>query len=166
METASALTATVTYEEDTERARLALSAAAAPGDWTLSIGFDGILNDKLRGFYRSTFTDHEGVERTLATTQFEATDARRAFPCWDEPEFKAVFGITLVVEPDLLAISNARRGRPPGIRRRQSGRSLRRHDEDVDLPGCLCGRRLWRRPNPSTSTVSPCASCTHPARPT
>ena len=102
------LGATATYEGDTERARLALSAAAAPGDWTLAIEFDGILNDKLRGFYRSTFTDHEGVERTIATTQFEATDARRAFPCWDEPEFKAVFGVTLVVEPDLLAISNAR----------------------------------------------------------
>ena len=102
------LSATVTYEEDTERARLALSGPAAAGDWSLSIAFRGILNNKLRGFYRSTFTDGEGVERTIATTQFEATDARRAFPCWDEPEFKAVFGITLVVDPDLLAVSNAR----------------------------------------------------------
>ena len=104
----SRLTATVTYEEDTERARLALSGSAAAGDWILSIAFTGILNDKLRGFYRSTFTDPEGTDRTIATTQFEATDARRAFPCWDEPEFKAVFGITLVVDADLLAISNAR----------------------------------------------------------
>ena len=104
----STLTATATYEEDTERARLALSGEAAAGDWTLSIAFTGILNDKLRGFYRSTFTDLDGVERTIATTQFEATDARRAFPCWDEPEFKAVFGITLIVDADLLAISNAR----------------------------------------------------------
>src|ERR687897_160363 len=47
------------------------------------------------------------VERVLATTQMEATDARRAFPCWDEPDAKAVFGITLVVPGDLLAISNA-----------------------------------------------------------
>jgi puromycin-sensitive aminopeptidase len=102
------LTATVTFEEDTERARLALSGLAAAGDWTLSIAFNGMLNDKLRGFYRSTFTDHAGAERTIATTQFEATDARRAFPCWDEPEMKAVFGVTLVVDADLLAISNAR----------------------------------------------------------
>ena len=43
----------------------------------------------------------------LATTQMEATDARRAFPCWDEPDAKAVFGVTLVVPDDLLAISNA-----------------------------------------------------------
>ena len=110
------LTATVTYEEDTERARLALSGPAAAGDWSLSIAFRGILNDKLRGFYRSTYTDGEGVERTIATTQFEATDARRAFPCWDEPEFKAVFGITLVVDPDLLAVSNARE-----VERRETG---------------------------------------------
>ena len=78
--------------------------------------FTGILNDKLRGFYRSTFTDHHGKQRTIATTQFEATDARRAFPCWDEPDFKAVFRVTLiVVDADLLAVSNAgeidRRGR-------------------------------------------------------
>jgi len=101
------LTAAVTYEEDTERARLALSRSATSGDWTLTIAFKGILNDKLRGFYRSTFTDQEGKLRTIATTQFEATDARRAFPCWDEPEFKAVFGVTLVVDSDLLAVSNA-----------------------------------------------------------
>ena len=54
----------------------------------------------------------------IATTQFEATDARRAFPCWDEPDFKARFAITLVVDEDLHAVSNAadrvRRGRSTG----------------------------------------------------
>lgn len=110
------LSATVTYEEDTERARLALSGDAAPGDWTLSIEFRGILNDKLHGFYRSTFTDPDGRQRTLATTQFEATDARRAFPCWDEPEYKAVFAVTLVVERGLLAVSNTRE-----VDRREAG---------------------------------------------
>lgn len=109
--------AVVTYEEETERARLALAEEAAAGDWTLSMVFRGILNDKLRGFYRSTFTDSVGNERTIATTQFEATDARRAFPCWDEPEFKAVFSLTMVVDPDLLAISNTRE-----IDRQEDGR--------------------------------------------
>ena len=76
----------------------------------VSLRFRGILNDKLRGFYRSTFTDDDGVERVIATTQFEATDARRAFPCWDEPDFKARFAITLVVDE-----------RPPrGVQRRRS----------------------------------------------
>src|SRR5690606_33692941 len=56
---------------------------------------------------RSTFTDRDGVEQVIATTQFQATDARRAFPCWDEPEAKAVFAVTLVVDEDLTALSNA-----------------------------------------------------------
>ena len=54
--------------------------------------FTGMLNDKLRGFYRSTYTDDDGTEQVIATTQMQATDCRRAFPCWDEPDFKAVFG--------------------------------------------------------------------------
>jgi puromycin-sensitive aminopeptidase len=48
------------------------------------------------------------VSRTMAATQFEATDARRAFPCWDEPAFKAVFGVTLAIDPALTAVSNTR----------------------------------------------------------
>ena len=47
------------------------------------------------------------TDRTIAVTQFESTHARRAFPCFDEPEYKAVFGITLVVRDDLFAVSNA-----------------------------------------------------------
>ena len=66
----------------------------------------GILNDQLRGFYLSTFDDEDGNEQVIATTQFEATDARRAFPCWDEPDFKASFGVALVVPEDLMAVSN------------------------------------------------------------
>ena len=62
--------------------------------------------------------------QVIATTQFEATDARRAFPCWDEPDFKAVFAVTLVVADDLLAVSNAAEvGREP--RRRRPGRASR-----------------------------------------
>ncbi|CAN5512228.1 M1 family metallopeptidase [soil metagenome] len=101
------LDATVRLDEETERAHLALSGTAPAGAATLHLQFTGVLNDKLRGFYRSTFTDPDGRERVIATTQFEATDARRAFPCWDEPDFKASFAVTLVVDDDLLAISNA-----------------------------------------------------------
>ena len=60
----------------------------------------------LLGYYRSTYVDETGAERVLAATQFEAPHARRAFPCFDEPEFKANFSITLVVADGLLAISN------------------------------------------------------------
>ncbi|HET9443749.1 MAG TPA: M1 family metallopeptidase [Acidimicrobiales bacterium] len=103
----AALDGQVDLDEETERATIRLSGTAEPGEWRLDLTFTGTLNDKLAGFYRSTFTDAEGVERVIATTQFESTDARRAFPCWDEPDFKAVFGVTLVVPHDLVAISNA-----------------------------------------------------------
>ena len=92
---------------DTARLALTLADPVGPGDVEIVIEFDGILNDKLKGFYRSTFTDPDGVERVIATTQMQATDCRRAFPCWDEPDIKAVFGITLVVDEDQMAISNA-----------------------------------------------------------
>jgi puromycin-sensitive aminopeptidase len=72
----------------------------------LHLRFTGVLNDKLHGFYRSSFVDDEGSEQVIATTQFEPTDARRAFPCWDEPDFKATFAVTLVVPAALTAISN------------------------------------------------------------
>jgi puromycin-sensitive aminopeptidase len=100
------MTAAVALDEEAERATLTLPEPLAEGEAVVSLAFTGTLNDKLRGFYRSTSTDAEGVERVIATTQFEATDARRAFPCWDEPDCKAVFAITLVVEPDLEVVSN------------------------------------------------------------
>ncbi len=99
--------ADVRLEPEAGRAVIGLSRPASPGMATLQITFSGTLNDKLRGFYRSTFTDHEGKERVIATTQFEPTDARRAFPCWDEPDRKAVFSVTLVVDASLAAVSNS-----------------------------------------------------------
>ncbi|HXH58737.1 M1 family metallopeptidase [Iamia sp.] len=99
--------ASVTLDAETERATLTLGRELRTGPATVHLRFAGTLNDKLRGFYRSTFSDEAGTDHTIATTQFEATDARRAFPCWDEPEMKAVFSITLDVPGDLLAVSNA-----------------------------------------------------------
>ncbi|HZY08031.1 MAG TPA: M1 family metallopeptidase, partial [Ilumatobacteraceae bacterium] len=94
--------------------RLVLDAPLDIGEAVIDIAFTGILNDKLRGWYRSTFKDADGVERVIATTQMQATDCRRAFPCFDEPEFKAVFEITLVVDQEFLAVSNgAEAGRTP-----------------------------------------------------
>ena len=75
----------------------------------------------------------------IATTQFESVDARRAFPCWDEPDRKAVFEVTLLVDPAVEAYSNS-----PVISSeivREERRALRAHHEDVDLPG-----RVRRRP--------------------
>ena len=105
-----------TTDEASERATLTLADQAEPGAWRLEISFEGVLNDDLRGFYRSVYTDGDGNEKTIATTQFEATDARRAFPCWDEPDFKATYGVTLVVDESLTAISNG-----PEIARESAG---------------------------------------------
>ena len=68
--------------------------------------FSGILNDKLIGFYRSRYVSSDGEEHYVATTHFEPVDARRAFPCWDEPSLKATFDITLVVPTNEVALSN------------------------------------------------------------
>jgi puromycin-sensitive aminopeptidase len=98
---------TVTLEEDLQRAVLAFPRQLEAGSKTLELSFKGILNDELAGFYRSTFEDEDGATRTIATTQFEMTDARRAFPCFDEPAFKATFDVTLVVPPGMAAYSNS-----------------------------------------------------------
>ena len=104
--TGSARQATIRLDEATQRCHLSFTEPLSPGIWKLAIAFRGTLNDKLRGFYRSTYKDEHGVAHSLAATQFEATDARRGFPCWDEPDFKAVFATTLVVDPMLTAVSN------------------------------------------------------------
>ncbi len=96
-----------TFDLDDETERVTVHTGGLPvGPATLTIHFTGVLNDRLRGFYRSTYVDADGVEQVIATTQMQATDCRRAFPCWDEPEFKAVFGITLDIAAGLDAISN------------------------------------------------------------
>ena len=95
-------------DEAAERARLAFPRPIPPGEHRLTLGFTGILNDRLHGFYRSTYKDAAGASHTIAATQFEATDARRGFPCWDEPACKAVFGVTLVIPESLVAVSNTR----------------------------------------------------------
>ncbi|MHB8573821.1 MAG: M1 family metallopeptidase [Dehalococcoidia bacterium] len=98
--------ATVSLDEATERAVLTFTDEIPVGPAQLRLTFTGVLNDKLRGFYRSAYRNEQGEEHFLATTQFESTDARRAFPCWDEPAFKAVFAVTLVVDQGLTALSS------------------------------------------------------------
>ncbi|XP_047064303.1 aminopeptidase M1-C-like [Lolium rigidum] len=75
------------------------------GEGVLSLHFNGTLNDDMRGFYRSKY-QYKGKMANMAVTQFMAVYARRCFPCWDEPAFKAKFKITLVVPSSLVALSN------------------------------------------------------------
>ena len=103
----TALPCGVEFHDVLEQVVFRPSSDIVPGPCTVSCRFSGTLNDKLRGFYRSTYTGPDGETQTIATTQFESVDARRCFPCFDEPDFKAVFDITLVVDPEVDALSNS-----------------------------------------------------------
>ncbi|GMY34642.1 aminopeptidase M1-like isoform X1, partial [Fagus crenata] len=75
------------------------------GDGVLEIDFSGALNQHLKGLYKCTYVDG-GMKKNMAVTQFEAVDARRCFPCWDEPALKATFKIRIDVPSELTALSN------------------------------------------------------------
>jgi len=94
-------TARVTLNEKNEMATLTVPQAVPAGRASIQITYTGMLNDKLRGFYLS-----KANGRRYAVTQMEATDARRAFPSWDEPAYKATFDISLLIDSADTAISN------------------------------------------------------------
>ncbi|XP_055638196.1 aminopeptidase N-like [Toxorhynchites rutilus septentrionalis] len=76
------------------------------GVYTLEIQYRGELRSDNGGFYRSSYLDSRGNTRWIATTQFESTDARHAFPCYDEPRFRAPIGLKLIHGNTYHAISN------------------------------------------------------------
>ena len=95
------LEAAVTEDADKQQATFNFHQQLPAGKLTLEIEYSGILNGQLRGFYLS-----KTEKRNYAVTQFEPTDARRAFPSFDEPAFKATYDVTLVVDKGDTAISN------------------------------------------------------------
>ncbi|TGO42655.1 hypothetical protein BHYA_0006g00580 [Botrytis hyacinthi] len=97
----------VSYNEDSQTTKVAFKQTIPKGTKAqIEMKFTGQLNDKMAGFYRSTYKNADGSEGILATTQMEPTDARRAFPCFDEPALKAEFTITLVADKHLTCLSN------------------------------------------------------------
>ena len=95
--------ASVSLDRTAETATLTVANALPAGPAEIHIRYSGVLNDKLRGFYIT-----KGEQRNYAVTQFEATDARRAFPSFDEPVYKATFAVTLTIDRGDVAISNGR----------------------------------------------------------
>ncbi|KAI3521385.1 hypothetical protein L1887_10848 [Cichorium endivia] len=96
----------VVVVNDDEILVLVFEAPLIVGDGVLSINFTGVLNEHMKGFYKGTYVDG-GIRKNMAVTQFEAADARRCFPCWDEPALKATFKITVEKVPShLTALSN------------------------------------------------------------
>ena len=97
------LNATVATDPRNETATFTFPEELPAGKVLIHIHYTGTLNDQLAGFYLS-----KGQNRNYAVTQFEAIDARRAFPSFDEPAMKATFAITLVVDQGDTGISNGR----------------------------------------------------------
>ena len=85
---------------------VAFEDALTVGEHSLRLTYGGILNADMAGFYRSTYTDINGDKKLMASTQFESIDARRCFPCWDEPRRKATFACTLRCPAHMTALSN------------------------------------------------------------
>lgn len=100
------LEASAISNDQTELTTISFNGVLGKGVWKIHIKFNGVLSEQLRGFYRSHWKDAEGNDRVLASTHFEPTHARRAFPCFDEPEYKATFKIAFVVPEELNVISN------------------------------------------------------------
>eukprot|EP01084_Bolivina_argentea_P279212 477320_1 len=94
------------YEEKSETMTIPLKKALQNGEAKLMIEFIGNLNDKMKGFYRSKYKLSNGNDGFCGVTQFEATDARRALPCWDEPAIKATFSVEITCDKSLTVLSN------------------------------------------------------------
>uniref|UniRef100_A0A3Q0RHY1 Aminopeptidase n=1 Tax=Amphilophus citrinellus TaxID=61819 RepID=A0A3Q0RHY1_AMPCI len=90
------------------------SPLQAGSTYELFTEFVGELADDLGGFYRSEYED-DGVKKVVATTQMQPTDARKAFPCFDEPAMKAVFHVTLIHPHETVALSNSMNYEPVNI---------------------------------------------------
>lgn len=96
----------IVYDTDNEQAIIKFADNLPVGASKLFLDFSAEINDKLKGFYRSKYIDTEGNEKFCAVTQFESTDARRCFPCWDEPACKATFEFSMTIDENLLGLSN------------------------------------------------------------
>lgn len=99
--------ATITVAKSEQVVTFLLSNSIESGKYRLHVKFSGRMNDKLCGFYKVRTRDSEGKTISLGATQMEPTDARRMFPCFDEPDFKATFKLRVTVDPGNTAISNS-----------------------------------------------------------
>lgn len=105
----------VSYDKTSERATIKFPEQLQPAEAVVSIDFTGIMNNHMAGFYRAKYkptgspvagTPTDGEHHYMMSTQFEACDARQAFPCFDEPNHKSTFDFEVEVPKDLVALSN------------------------------------------------------------
>ncbi|KAL8872482.1 MAG: hypothetical protein Q9174_001896 [Haloplaca sp. 1 TL-2023] len=106
----------ISYDENSQRASCSFPQEIRPSESAvLEITFAGTMNNKMAGFYRSKYkpigepaksVPTDGDSHCMFSTQFESCDARRAFPCFDEPNLKATFDLSIEIPDDLVALSN------------------------------------------------------------
>jgi len=97
----------VQYDTKKQQARIPLPKKLSVKETPqLCIDYSGVFSDNMKGFYRSRYHRANGEAAYCGVTQFEATDARRALPCWDEPSAKATFTVELTAPSDLVCLSN------------------------------------------------------------
>ena len=97
----------IRIDEKTELLTLELPSQLAAGDHTLALSFSGKINQQGQGLFYARYQEQgSGTKKIMLGTQFEATDARRLFPCWDEPVFRARFRLTAVIPENWFAVSN------------------------------------------------------------
>jgi len=95
----------IAYDAKHETVTITFPAELISDCITLTLEFDGVISDKMNGFYRTWYMVN-GEKHWGGATQFEATDARRAFPCFDEPAFKATFDIRILAPAHMTVLSN------------------------------------------------------------
>src|SRR5438132_5445447 len=97
----------IKIDEKNDLLALALPSELATGEHTLTLRFTGKINEQGQGLFYMRYQEQgSGARKTMLGSQFEATDARRFFPCWDEPVFRARFQLTAVVPENWLGVSN------------------------------------------------------------
>ena len=96
----------VNYIEEDEKIVFESQETLSEGVYELYLEFNSEITNDLKGFYKSSYMSEDGEKKWIATTQFEPTAARSAFPCWDEPEYKAIFSMTIITDEKYLRVSN------------------------------------------------------------
>lgn len=102
----AAISARVGLDADAQTATLTFPQTLAPGAYHLAIDYSGVIHTQANGFFALDYKNAEGKDARSLFTQFEAADARRFFPGWDEPDYKATFDLTARVPAKLMAVSN------------------------------------------------------------
>ena len=96
----------VVSSDEKQLTTVTLATPAAVGPHTLTFAYTGKIEQQPRGLFTQPYTNHDGTNGLMLTTQMEPTDARRMFPCWDEPAFRATFQLTATVNADWAVVGN------------------------------------------------------------